>query len=186
MSYIVMLLGMSKAGKDEVGKFFIKNGYKRYAFADAVKIEYAKTNNLPLSEMFNEKKEFHRSGIIKHAEYKRVINKFHWINEIQNDLLFDYNNGIDIVITDSRRIPEILFIKALKELYGTNNVVLCEVIRPIENGGEFDEDPETSKAIQYANFHNLVDYKIYNDKPSEDLKITVEEIIKNLKLKEIC
>jgi len=161
MSLIVGIMGMSRVGKDVVGEVLTENGFKRYAFGDLVKNQYAEENNLPIEEMYNERKNFHRPGIIDHGEKKRINNPFYWIDAIKNDMLNDFKNGQPIVITDIRRIPELKFIKSLKDSFGPM-INLVEVIRPLDNGGIFDEDAETSHAIVYAQYHHLVDITLYN------------------------
>ena len=91
-----------------------------------------------------------------------------------------YNNKCNIVITDVRRVSEIDYINELKAIYGPNNVQLIEIIRPIENRGEFDYDSETSKAICYARFHNYVDITIHNVSSPEDLSKTTENVISHI------
>lgn len=172
---IVGLLGMSKMGKDEFATPFLEAGYKRYAFGDKVKKNYAELNNLPVEEMFNECKEKHRDGIINYGETLRKDNPFHWVDEIKNEIISDHNNGINIIITDVRRIPEILFIKALKNTYG--DVFLYEIERSKDNGGVFDDDMESTHAIMYANYNNLVTEKIMN--------ISTKNVLNNLGMDKI-
>lgn len=177
-NYIIALLGCSQVGKDEVAKTFIYNGYKQYAFGDAVKKEYASINDLPLEEMYNEKKNFHRPGIILLGETKRKNKSNYWVKEISDLINFDYTIGYDIIISDLRRIPEIDYICELKKEYGDKNVILIHVERPKKNNGIFDEDKETHKAINYAKFHNYIDLSIVNADSPEELDKVVNNIIK--------
>lgn len=173
---------MSKAGKDEFSLGFLEAGFKRLAFGDAVKNEYAEINDLPVEEMYNEMKDFHRPGIIHHGESKRKVNPFHWVDVVKTDLLNDHNEN-HIILTDIRRIPELQFIKALKDSF-TDHVKLYEVIRPLSNGGVFDADVETSHAICYAHYHNLLDGVIFNSSTPEYLFNTANEILEEVGVKE--
>ncbi len=177
MSIIVGLLGFSKAGKDECGKTFIKHGFNRYAFGDEVKHEYAKLNNLLDEDMFNHNKDKNRPGIIAHGEGMRKNNPNYWINVVKDNILKDVDNNDNVVITDMRRIPEIDFLIELQNQYGKNKVFLIEIERPKNNGGEYDEDGETSKAITYARFHGYVDIHILNQTTDEALADLVDDII---------
>jgi hypothetical protein len=47
--HIVMLSGYAGSGKDTAGKILIARGFKRYAFADAVKVYSANLHGYPLS-----------------------------------------------------------------------------------------------------------------------------------------
>ena len=174
MNYIVGLIGMSRHGKSTVASVFKNNNFVEYAYGDAVKKEYAELNGFPLEEMYNEHKEKHRPGIIKHGEDKRLINPYHWINEISDEITNDFKSKKNVIISDMRRIPEVDFFFGLKKKYGNKKVFLFEIIRPPVNGGVFDEDAETSKALQYANYHNYIDIKVLNVSDEKTLIETIQ------------
>lgn len=181
---VVALMGASKVGKDEIGGTFIMNGFIRYAFGDEVKNEYADSVGLSREDMYNENKDVNRPGIIAYGEGKRAIDPHHWVNKIKDSINTDVEAHKNIVITDLRRIPEIDFIQELKEKYGKDKIFLIQVLRPKENGGVFDEDAETAKAIAYAHFHKYVDFTIVNFSTPYELQALVhniiqEEILKN-------
>lgn len=168
---------MSRHGKSTVAEVFKKNNFIEYAYGDAVKKEYAELNNLPLEEMYNEHKEKHRPGIINHGESKRLLNPNHWIDVVSNKILNDYKNKNSIIISDMRRIPEVDFLFRLKKKYGNKKVFLFEIVRPSVNGGVFDEDPETSKALQYANYNDYIDIRVLNVSDERTLEETIQLIM---------
>ena len=180
MSFIIGLLGMSKVGKDEVGKILIKEGFKRYAFGDEVKKELAQDLNIPLEDLHNQNKEKYRDKMIAYGEGKRKDNPSYWIERIDEQIQEDIKNNIDVVITDIRRIHEIDYIVNLKKVYGKNKVNLVRLSRPPGNGGVFDEDIETLRALAYADFHNYVDKKLYNISKPEILELNVGILLNNL------
>lgn len=169
MGYIIGLLGMAKAGKDETAKKLLELGFKRYAFGDEVKIELAEKLNIPVENLHNHNKEKYREDMISYGEGKRKENPNYWINRVKNQVEEDIKNGRNVVITDIRRVSEIDFIMGLKNIYGKDNVFLVEISRPYENGGQFDNDIETTKALIYASFFGYTNDKLINSKDSDAL-----------------
>ena len=166
---IVGLIGMSRHGKDTVASAFINNGFKKYSFADKVKEEFCIIKNITLEEL-DKSKQYFRSELIEFAEGKKTKNKYYWIELIEDNILNDISEGKDIIITDIRRKEEVLTImKIRKSLEGYDNVVLFEVNRPLENGGVFDEDLNTTQGLQYAHYHNAIDGIIVNNSTHEKL-----------------
>lgn len=179
---IVGLMGMARVGKDTTGAVYIENGYERYAFGDAVKKEYCEVNGLTLEEIDGDNKEYHRTregGIIDTAEKKRKNNPFYWVDVIKDEIIEKHKKGINIVITDIRRIPEIKFMDSLKEVFGKDNVKLYEVIKPKANDGVFDYDMNTSQTLLWGHWNCSVDGVIYNTETQTDLEIMVDNIIKS-------
>ena len=70
---IIFLLGEAGSGKDTVGKEFVKLGYTRVSFADAMKQQYADLNNIDVQDLQIQglKKEIHRPKLIEFAENER-------------------------------------------------------------------------------------------------------------------
>jgi hypothetical protein len=119
---IIMLRGFSHSGKDFIGNILCNSyGYKRFAFADSLKIMVAKEFNCPVEILHSQegklqicdsdlKKRTYRQILIDEALRLRNINAGvfakHCCNEISN---FDYNK---VVITDWRYPNEIDIVKA--------------------------------------------------------------------------
>ena len=187
---IVAIIGFSRSGKDICGDVFIGNGYKRVAFADKVKEDFI---NLPRNRFklgFNngkfhmgltlqeleENKHLYRKEIIEFAERKRVDEPYYWVDKVK-DKIEGYEN---IVITDLRRLPEIEYLESLKSKgYEVNYI---NVIRPLNNGGMFDMDGETSKTILWCEYNNLFSVRILNASSVEELIKTTNLVIQDLKL----
>lgn len=183
---IVALISMAGFGKDSIGKIFIDKGYKRIAFADKVKEDFI---NLPRNKFrFNfsggltmyeleKDKDFYRNDLIKFAEEKRKSNELYWLNRVKADIEFGKEN---IVITDLRRIPEIDYLQDLKKQ--GHNVKIINIYRPYSNGGKFDNDGETCKAILYGEYGGFFDCRIVNASTQEELNKVVDQLIIDFKL----
>lgn len=175
---------MAGAGKDEIGKVFTEEyNFKRYAFGDAVKYDYANSIGANPVDMFNHNKNANRPGIIAHGEGKRKDNQRYWIDVVDKDIQENFANNLPVVITDIRRVAEIDYIRELIEKYGKKKVYLIKIERPEENGQAFDEDAETSKALVYAKFKKYVDFRVYNTSTQKVLVIQMKKIIDIIKNK---
>ena len=112
-SKIVFLLGKAGSGKDTVGELFIKKGYTRIGFADAVRTEYAERYNVPMEHLTRQGplKEKHRPNIIELAEGKRDIDPYYWANTALTPYLEKgiFKPNVKLVITDARRISDIVW-----------------------------------------------------------------------------
>ncbi len=172
---IIGLMGFAKSGKDETAKALLNIGFRRVAFGDEVKLEYGKMVNLTYDEI-EANKEHHRPAIIALGEGKRNNNVNYWIDKVSDQI---EEKDVDVVITDIRRISEVNYLcfQLPSEGYKT---ILIQMVRPAVNGGEYDEDPETSKAVTYSDFHNVIDYKIINAGSEEDLHKTIAIIINKI------
>jgi len=176
MNYIVGLLGYSKVGKDEAGKAFLDEGFKRYAFGDEVKLELAKHLNIPVEDLHNHNKEKYRDKMIDYGEGKRKDNPNYWIDRLRNKIIDEVLNGSNVVITDVRRVSEIEFISSLKNVKDEYKykVVLIHIDRP---GTDLDKDTATNYAVNYAKHYNKIDFTIENKYDSDILyAITKYEI----------
>lgn len=183
---IIGIIAMAYSGKDTVGEMLTNKGYKRIAFADKVKEDFI---NLPRNKFrFNfsggltmdeleKDKDFYRNELIKFAEDKRKANEDYWLNKVKADIESGDDN---IVITDVRRIPEIDYLQDLKKQ--GYNVKLINIYRPYSNGGKFDSDGETCKAILYGEYGGFFDCRIINASTQEELKKVVDQLIIDFKL----
>ena len=167
-SKIINLIGFSRAGKDTFGKFFIEKGFKRLAFGDDMKEEFSKTFDVPLEYLHDdEKKEAYRKDMISFGESKRKYNPYFWVQKVFH-IGFDYNSNY--VVTDCRRIPEIMFLQWLEHnrKIKVQNVM---VHKPV-----IDNDVETHKTIIYALEKGLVDNHVYNYSDLDFLKKQFDKI----------
>ncbi len=169
MTYIVGLLGYSKAGKDEAGKALLDEGFKRYAFGDEVKIELAAELGIPVEDLHNHNKEKYRDQMVAYGEGKRKENKNYWIDRLRDKIMEDVKAGVNVVITDIRRVSEIDFIEQLKWMSGNGldaEVSLVHIDRP---EAELDNDTASNYAMNYAKRYNKIDITIVNKYSSEIL-----------------
>lgn len=170
MSNIIFLIGKAGSGKDTVAKLFADYGYKRLAFADALKKDYYSefcVNYCPDTED-RDFKEKHRQGLINYGEHMRnTQGKSYWIREaFQN-----YGNE-DLIVTDVRRDSELSFIKSLKNSGGS--VFFYYIDRDV-----IDSDTLTIKSIEDSML--LVDGVISNNGNLKQLKENVREISQQIK-----
>lgn len=170
MSNIIFLIGKAGSGKDTVAKLFADYGYKRLAFADALKKDYYSefcVNYCPDTED-RDFKEKHRQGLINYGEHMRnTKGKSYWIREaFQN-----YGNE-DLIVTDVRRDSELSFIKSLKNSGGS--VFFYYIDRDV-----IDSDTLTIKSIEDSML--LVDGVISNNGNLKQLKENVREISQQIK-----
>lgn len=170
MSNIIFLIGKAGSGKDTVAKLFADYGYKRLAFADALKKDYYSefcVNYCPDTED-RDFKEKHRQGLINYGEHMRnTQGKSYWIREaFQN-----YGNE-DLIVTDVRRDSELSFIKSLKNSGGS--VFFYYIDRDV-----IDSDTLTIKSIEDSIL--LVDGVISNNGNLKQLKENVREISQQIK-----
>jgi len=170
VSNIIFLIGKAGSGKDTVAKLFADYGYKRLAFADALKKDYYSefcVNYCPDTED-RDFKEKHRQGLINYGEHMRnTQGKSYWIREaFQN-----YGNE-DLIVTDVRRDSELSFIKSLKNSGGS--VFFYYIDRDV-----IDSDTLTIKSIEDSIL--LVDGVISNNGNLKQLKENVREISQQIK-----
>jgi len=170
VSNIIFLIGKAGSGKDTVAKLFADYGYKRLAFADALKKDYYSefcVNYCPDTED-RDFKEKHRQGLINYGEHMRnTQGKSYWIREaFQN-----YGNE-DLIVTDVRRDSELSFIKSLKNSGGS--VFFYYIDRDV-----IDSDTLTIKSIEDSML--LVDGVISNNGNLKQLKENVREISQQIK-----
>ena len=113
----IALVGPMKCGKDTIASFFIQNlGYKRIAFADAMKKEVCEIlNNYPTSpntkpwtpESIDKHKDFFRPLLQWWGQYRRSEDPDYWVRIVSNQL----NIADKHVVTDPRYINELEFLQ---------------------------------------------------------------------------
>ena len=111
MNKLIGLCGYAQTGKDTLGKMLIeKEGYKRYAFADALKKEVrSMLRELVIRADFNnpEDKAKWRDFLVFWGAKRRQMDRNYWIDVL--DILIDFNKPS--VITDVRYLNEVEWIK---------------------------------------------------------------------------
>lgn len=197
---IVFLLGLSLSGKDTIGKMFINKGYTRVSFADALKEEYAKRNNLDVNDLHKQGpiKEAHRAGMIELAETEKLSNPLIWFDKALEPYRNEdgsFQEGLNLVITDCRRECEIDWLvgfkQTIKELEDQMSRNVPEHIRHYVNAklyivdrpGNVDNDGLTHACIGYARgidvslpHINLLDARILNDGDLEVLQRKIDNL----------
>lgn len=171
MSNIIFLIGKAGSGKDTVAKLFANYGYKRLAFADALKKDYYSGICVEYCSDTEDRdfKEKHRQGLIKYGEYMRnKYGKYYWIKKA-----FDKYSDGNIIVTDVRRDSELKFIKSLKDY--SSRVFFYYIDRDIE-----DSDNLTIKSIEDSML--LVDDVINNNGNLKQLKENVRQVNRKIEL----
>lgn len=191
LTELVFLCGLSRSGKDTVGEEFIKNGYTRVAFGDAVKEEYARLHNIDIKDLHIQGpiKEAHRQGIIDLAETQRAIDPFFWINKAIEPYLDEDKKikpGLKLVFTDVRRKSEVDFIYFFRSA-NADYYIISKVFL-INNPTVIDPDTLTHNCIGYlegldkASPYKVIDAIILNNGTKEDLSIKVKRLIESFSI----
>jgi hypothetical protein len=162
MRKIVMLYGVSCAGKDTVANFLVKErGYVRLAFADVLKEYCSGKYNLPLNIFHTQqgKSSVYRHGI---TIRKLLINEAFEQRSLYPDTFVDFiikkiklHMEDDIVISDFRYYNE--YDKICKAFSESCNIKTYHLKRPGVSSNEESDN-------QLVNFN--FDFNIVNDYPN--------------------
>ena len=147
---IIGFAGYSKAGKDEAARG-LPPFFKRAAFADALKVDVARTFEVTLEELERDK-ETYRPELIAHGCACRARDPLHWIKRIR------LPESESIAITDVRYREEAEFIQSLggKVIY---------ILRP-----DYDPaHPEERRSIADLLSAGIINGVIINDGTIEEL-----------------
>jgi|TARA_R110000796_G_scaffold40476_3_gene100241 dephospho-CoA kinase len=169
VSKIIFLIGKAGSGKDTVAKLFADDGYKRLAFADALKKDYYSEFCVNYCSDTEDRdfKEKHRQGLINYGEHMRnTQGKSYWIKEA-----FKNYDGEDLIITDVRRDSEVNFIKLLK--LSLSRVFFYYIDRHVE-----DNDGLTLLSIKES--RSLIDGIIDNNGNLKQLKENVKQVSRQI------
>jgi len=190
---LIFLLGLAGSGKDTVGQFLAnKHNYVRVAFADALKEEVAKIENINVQALHTQGsvKELYRPKLIEYAEKKRQISPLYWLEKAFEPYRHSglshkgfYPNQ-NLVVTDCRRGAEILWVHDWKAMAKENvNVFLVIVNRP----NITDKDVLTHYCLGVAEGidrierrFKLIDAYINNDGTLADLERKVNTLVQTL------
>jgi len=164
---VIFLLGKSQVGKDTICEYLKKYNFKRIAFADELKKNYALINNIDekILHIQGPEKEFHRGPLIEYAENEKAKNENVWL-EKAFEKYFNKETGLfdtkeNLVISDCRRINEINWLEKFKD---KNNIKLWYITRKT---APFDPDILTDiaidKAFELTKNKSFIDLIIEND-----------------------
>jgi dephospho-CoA kinase len=156
---LIGLAGFAQSGKDSVGLVLIERGYRRYAFADRLKLVARIRHGWD-----GAKDEAGRVLLQRLGEYYRnEVSPSYWIDQLEAAMEADEVNPMrdDVVITDVRYMNEIEWIR---ECGGR----LWQVTRP---GVEAANDHVSEHEWRAATF----DATVENDGTVEDLARLVTE-----------
>lgn len=172
---LIFLVGFQNTGKDTVYKLLNEispDPMVRVSFADALKAEiYPKLGKEYDPENDDRAwKDEHRAQIIQYGEsQKHEHGMYYWVKRALDDLLTKkYDKRTDyphIVVTDCRRVEEIMWFKHFKLGHFLEINDALEIYEPLmfavhREGAEKDKDYLTHIAIEYASetrtFHKLI------------------------------
>lgn len=165
MTLIVGLRGYARSGKDCVGRFLLdmEPDGKRYAFADALKVEVAAEKGITVEELEANKDE-HRVDLQGHGMARRDEDPAYWIRKVTDAIRRDAPKLA--VITDVRLPNEVeavhdrggLVVAVLRPEVGPANAHITETalndVEPddvIANNGDLDALREAVKAFYERN-----------------------------------
>ncbi len=146
MKQIIVISGKQYSGKDTLAKILLKKlpDFKRIGIGDAIKIEYAKKNNLTFDEI-EKNKHFYRNDLINLGNWGRNLDSMYWL---KNLACMD-----KIIVPDVRVKSEIDFFKS-------QNAFLIRVNSDLENrskrGTIVNGDDLTETALDNYNDWNIV------------------------------
>lgn len=169
---LVLLTGYAGSGKDEVGKIYQNKGYKRYAFADLVKIHAADKHgfNVDLTKTQEGKSTIVKSKYDQQDATVRqyLIDESALMKELYDEPAFwaillekqiKEEPPHNVVITDWRYEAEINhFVKEFTECKITKIRIHRTSVKPLTDPSEHNID------------HIVCDYTIQNDGSLEELK----------------
>lgn len=188
---LIFLVGFKNTGKDTVCKLLEEispDPVVRVAFADALKSECYPV----LGKEYNpdnddrEWKDDHRKEIIEYGESKKMQHgMYYWVKRALDDILVKkYDRRVDyphIVVTDCRRIEEIMWFKHFKLGHFDELKEAREIYEPIilavhREGAEEDNDYLTHVAVEYAGETRVLHGLVRNYKGLKELKKMVEDL----------
>ncbi len=185
---IILLRGFSHSGKDYVGNILCRlYGYKRFAFADSLKMMVANEFNCPIEQLHSQegklqvcinddKKRTYRQILIDEALRLRSIDAGVFVKHCCNEISKSSVNKI--VITDWRYPNEI---EIVSQLFPKYEITPVHIIR----------DGQINSPVNDISEHHLddrcYDYQLINKLDSsinDNIKILVDFIEFNIKNRE--
>lgn len=187
---IILITGYAGSGKDTLGKLFIEKGYKRYAFADIVKIRTAETHGFPFeltqtqegkstlvtSKLTNKQATVREFLIIDSAEAKAKFNdNAFWAKILENIIQID--KPTKVVITDWRYKAEYEHFSNVFDSYFGSNIQsikeprIINTIRVVRDNITISDDPSEHELDSVK-----TDYTFQNNGSLEELKLQLNRL----------
>lgn len=164
MKKIIVISGKQYSGKDTLAKILLEKleGFKRVGIGDAIKIEYAKRNNLTF-EQIEKNKHLYRSDLIELGNWGRNISPLYWLQKL--------SDMDKIIVPDVRVNDEAVFFKK-------QNAFLVRVESSRENralrGVLVRDEDSTETALDNYNGWNIV---VENNSTYEELTQKADKVI---------
>jgi hypothetical protein len=101
MRPIIGFIGYARSGKDTAAEALTARGYKRVAFADALKADCEKIIGQPFTAMTPEQKEFWRPLLVEYGRLRRAQHPDFWVWQVESALKM-VEPSTPVCITDVR------------------------------------------------------------------------------------
>ncbi len=169
MKKMIVISGKQYSGKDTLAKLLLEDlkEFKRVGIGDAIKINYAKINNLSFDEI-EKNKHLYRGDLIKLGNWGREQHPDYWLNSI---IQMDEN----VIVPDVRVEHEI-------EVFKAHNAFTVRVEADLENRSKRAtitnaDDPTETALDNYCQWDAVID----NNSDYEHLKNQAHKLIIKLR-----
>jgi hypothetical protein len=152
MALVLLISGWAHSGKDTVAKILVESyDFQKYAFADAIKKQVAKEQDIPLEWCYDQQRKSEvlpgdpsktlREELIRVGEEGREKDKGFWAEQIAQKIKKCMLKGKEkFVISDWRNLEELFTLQ--KELPGTTIIPLrierpSQLISPVSDWTEY-------------------------------------------------
>jgi phosphomevalonate kinase len=187
--HLIFLLGFKRVGKNTVADILNEISFNQFhsiGFADALKKEYWAQLGMEWDKENEDDdlKEQHRPKIIQYGEGKKQEKGMHyWLERALDDVLFDQDDKKSIIVTDCRRVEEVLWMKDFMQKRHPKYVSLYDKIEPhmfavhMPDADLKDKDYLTHLAVRIASEEQwLINRFIKNYGTLKDLRVSLEEL----------
>lgn len=160
---LIGIVGKKRSGKDTFASVLVEHGWKRAAFADALKEELAEWLGVSVEDIELRKEAF-RAALQERGARMRRDDPEYWIKKLVATIAEDFAAGGKVVITDIRYENEAAWI-------GANGGVLVKMVR----AGAPDDDEHPSEREQ-----DRIDvHRTHTCSSPEEVKTRAREFIKD-------
>ena len=164
MKHIIVISGKQYSGKDTLAGILINKlpDYKRIGLGDAIKIEFAKKNNITIDEILKNK-HLYRNGLIELGNWGRDQDEDYWIK--------------NLVACDKIIVPDVR-VQHEADFFKNVGAFLVRVESDYENRSKRgvivnNDDPTEIALDNYSGF----DLVVYNNSSYEDLVLSADKVI---------